>query len=93
MPGGRLAGKAAVITGGAKGQGAGVARRFVAEFDFDDANTARVMGVPGAQFKGIFMQRDGMRIEIIGFRSPPPEPARRGLAFTHPDPVVIVARP
>src|SRR4029079_16820769 len=31
MAGGRLAGKAAVITGAAKGQGAGVARRFVAE--------------------------------------------------------------
>jgi len=45
----------------------------VAEFDFDDANTARVMGVPGAQFKGIFMKRDGMRIEIIGFSNPPPD--------------------
>jgi len=31
MAGGRLAGKAAVITGAAKGQGEGVARRFVAE--------------------------------------------------------------
>jgi NAD(P)-dependent dehydrogenase (short-subunit alcohol dehydrogenase family) len=31
MAGTRLAGKAAVVTGGAKGQGAGVARRFVAE--------------------------------------------------------------
>lgn len=49
----------------------------VAEFDFDDANTARVMGVPGAQFKGIFMKRDGMRIEIIGFTNPPPERAVR----------------
>jgi glyoxylase I family protein len=49
----------------------------VAEFDFDDANTARVMGVPGAQFKGIFMKRDGMRIEIIGFTNPPPERALR----------------
>ena len=49
----------------------------VAEFDFDDANTARVMGVPGALFKGIFMKRDGMRIEIIGFSNPPPERAVR----------------
>jgi lactoylglutathione lyase len=46
---------------------------IVAEFDFDDANTARVMGVPGAKFKGIFMKRDGMRIEIIGFSNPPPD--------------------
>jgi catechol 2,3-dioxygenase-like lactoylglutathione lyase family enzyme len=45
----------------------------VAEFDFDDPNTARVMGVPGARFTGIFMKRDGMRIEIIGFSNPPPE--------------------
>ncbi len=49
----------------------------MAEFDFDDANTARVMGVPGAQFKGIFMKRDGMRIEIIGFTNPPPDRTRR----------------
>jgi catechol 2,3-dioxygenase-like lactoylglutathione lyase family enzyme len=44
---------------------------IVAEFDFDDADTARVMGVPGARFTGIFMQRDGMRIELIGFTNPP----------------------
>lgn len=50
---------------------------IVAEFDFDDANTARVMGVPGARFKGIFMKRDGMRIEIIGFTNPPPERTTR----------------
>jgi catechol 2,3-dioxygenase-like lactoylglutathione lyase family enzyme len=46
---------------------------IVAEFDFDDANTARVMGVPGAKFTGIFMKRDGMRMEIIGFTNPPPD--------------------
>ena len=34
---GRLAGKVAIITGAAKGQGAGVARRFVAEEDQIDA--------------------------------------------------------
>ena len=45
----------------------------VAEFDFDDAATARVMGLPRAAFTGIFMQRDGMRIELIGFTEPPPE--------------------
>jgi lactoylglutathione lyase len=44
-----------------------------AEFDFDDPDTAKVMGVPGAKFKGIFMKRDGMRIEIIGFTNPPPD--------------------
>ena len=49
----------------------------VAEFDFDDAQTARVMGVPGARFTGIFMKRDGMRIEIIGFANPPPDRAVR----------------
>lgn len=48
----------------------------VAEFDFDDAATARVMGVPDARFKGIFMKRDGMRIELIGFSNPPPEAPR-----------------
>jgi catechol 2,3-dioxygenase-like lactoylglutathione lyase family enzyme len=51
----------------------------VGEFDFDDEATARVMGVPGARFKGIFMKRDGMRIELIGFSNPPPprDPPRR----------------
>ena len=37
----------------------------VAEFDFDDAATARVMGLPGARFKGVFMKRDGMRIGAV----------------------------
>jgi catechol 2,3-dioxygenase-like lactoylglutathione lyase family enzyme len=58
----------------------------VAEFDFDDAATARVMGVPDARFKGIFMQRDGMRIELIGFTNPPPDPVvrpRRADAIGH----------
>ena len=45
----------------------------VAEFDFDDAATARVMGLPRAAFTGVFMQRDGMRIELIGFTEPAPE--------------------
>lgn len=49
----------------------------VAEFDFDDAATARVMGVPEAPFTGVFMSRDGMRIELIGFTNPPPERAAR----------------
>lgn len=49
----------------------------VAEFAFDDAATARVMGVPEARFTGVFMRRDGMRIELIGFTNPPPEPAVR----------------
>jgi catechol 2,3-dioxygenase-like lactoylglutathione lyase family enzyme len=44
----------------------------VAEFDFDDPATARVMGVPDCKFKGVFMKRDGMRIELIAFRHPPP---------------------
>ena len=48
-----------------------------AEFDFDDADTAKVMGVPGATFKGIFMKRDGMRIELIGFTNPPPDRTSR----------------
>ena len=49
----------------------------VAEFDFDDADTARVMGVPGAKFTGVFMKRDGFRMEIIAFTNPPPERATR----------------
>jgi len=44
----------------------------VAEFDFDDPQTAQVMGVAGARFTGVFMKRDGMRIELIGFTNPPP---------------------
>ncbi len=45
----------------------------VAEFDFDDPATAKVMGVPGCKFRGVFMKRDGMRIELIGFTEPPPD--------------------
>ena len=50
---------------------------IVAEFDFDDPATAKVMGVPGCKFKGIFMKRDGMRIEIIGFSEPKPAQTKR----------------
>ena len=49
----------------------------VAEFDFDDDATARVMGLPRAKFKGVFMKRDGMRIELIAFTEPPPDRAVR----------------
>jgi len=49
----------------------------VAEFDFDDAATAQVMNLPGCKFRGIFMQRDGMRIELIGFTEPPPVKSTR----------------
>jgi lactoylglutathione lyase len=49
----------------------------VAEFDFDDPDTARVMGVPGAKFTGVFMTRDGFRMEIIAFTNPPPAPGVR----------------
>jgi 3alpha(or 20beta)-hydroxysteroid dehydrogenase len=55
MAGGRLAGKVAVITGAAKGQGEGVARRFVAEgaqvalFDvLDDQGRALAAELGGA---------------------------------------------
>jgi glyoxylase I family protein len=63
-----------------------VSRRFytevlgfevVFECEFDDPDTARVMGVPGARFTGVFMRRDGMRIELIAFTNPPPDPMRR----------------
>jgi lactoylglutathione lyase len=46
---------------------------IAAEFDFDDPATARVMGLERAKFKGVFMQRDGMRIELIAFTEPHPE--------------------
>jgi catechol 2,3-dioxygenase-like lactoylglutathione lyase family enzyme len=49
----------------------------VAEFDFDDPATAQVMDLPGCRFTGIFMRRDGMRIELIGFTAPTPERTRR----------------
>jgi lactoylglutathione lyase len=49
----------------------------VFEIDFDDAATARVMGLTSCKFKGIFMKRDGMRIELIGFTDPPPAEAPR----------------
>ena len=45
----------------------------VFEIDFDDAATAKVMGLASCRFKGIFMKRDGMRIELIGFSDPAPD--------------------
>jgi lactoylglutathione lyase len=45
----------------------------VFEIDFDDPATAKVMGLASCRFKGIFMMRDGMRIELIGFTDPPPD--------------------
>jgi glyoxylase I family protein len=45
----------------------------LATFDFDDEATAKVMDIPGCKFTGVFMQRDGMRIELIGFQHPRPE--------------------
>ncbi len=50
---------------------------IVAEFTFDDPATATVMGVPGCKFTGVFMKRDGMRIELIGFAQPPPDRTAR----------------
>ncbi|MFN8643817.1 MAG: VOC family protein [Candidatus Binatia bacterium] len=44
----------------------------VAELDFDDADTARVMGVPGARFTGVFMHRDRH-----AHRADPVHPTRR----------------
>jgi glyoxylase I family protein len=49
----------------------------VAEFDFDDPATARVMGLAWCRFKGLFLQRDGMRIELIGFTEPAPDRSYR----------------
>jgi glyoxylase I family protein len=49
----------------------------IAEFDFDDAATARVLGLARCRFKGLFLRRDGMRIELIGFTEPPPERSHR----------------
>jgi catechol 2,3-dioxygenase-like lactoylglutathione lyase family enzyme len=49
----------------------------VFEIDFDDDVTAKVMGLDHCKFKGIFMKRDGMRIELIGFSNPPPNTAVR----------------
>lgn len=49
----------------------------VFEIDFDDVATAKVMGLDRCAFKGIFMTRDGMRIELIGFTDPPPDRAVR----------------
>lgn len=47
------------------------------EVELDDEKTGGVMQVPGCRFKGVFLQRDGMRIELIGFSQPPPERTAR----------------
>jgi glyoxylase I family protein len=51
----------------------------VLEVAFDDAKTARVMGLPRCSFKGLFLKRDGQRIELIAFQEPPADrtPRRR----------------
>jgi len=45
----------------------------VFEISFDDPATAKVMGLERCRFTGIFMTRDGMRIELIAFTDPPPD--------------------
>ena len=45
----------------------------VFEIDFDDPATAKVMGLERCKFTGVFMKRDGMRIELIAFTDPPPD--------------------
>src|SRR5882762_4723799 len=35
------------------------------------------MDLPGCRFTGVFMKRDGMRIELIAFSEPPPERTSR----------------
>ncbi len=45
----------------------------VLEVEFDDEKTAKVMGLDRCRFKGVFMKRDGQRIELIAFSDPPPD--------------------
>ena len=52
------------------------------EVEFEDAKTARVMGLPGCRFTGLFLERDGQRIELIAFQEPPPTAARGGARRT-----------
>lgn len=47
------------------------------EVDFHDEKTARVMGIPGCRFTGLFLKRDGQRIELIAFQEPPPDRSAR----------------
>jgi catechol 2,3-dioxygenase-like lactoylglutathione lyase family enzyme len=49
----------------------------VLEVAFDDPATAQVMALPGCKFAGLFLKRDGMRIELIAFSDPPPDGAVR----------------
>ena len=45
----------------------------VLEVEFGDEKTARVMGLPGCRFTGLFLKRDDQRIELISFSEPPPD--------------------
>ena len=47
------------------------------EVEFSDEKTARVMGIPGCRFTGLFLKRDGQRIELIAFQEPPPDRSAR----------------
>jgi len=49
----------------------------VLEVECGDEMTARVMGLPGCRFTGLFLERDNQRIELIAFREPPPDRSAR----------------
>ena len=52
----------------------------VLEVGFEDEKTARVMGLPGCRFTGLFLKRDSQRIELIAFQEPAPADSQRAAA-------------
>lgn len=57
------------------------------ELDFEGHEVSRVMGLDDCQFKGVFLRRDGMHLELISFHKPRPparpEPRANQLGLSH----------
>ncbi|WP_299577265.1 VOC family protein [uncultured Williamsia sp.] len=62
----------------------GVGFAVVGHLTAADAQTAQLLDVPDVEVELIYLERDGVRIELLGYLTPPPEPAEPVRPMTRP---------